>query len=312
MLMTRKIGLLHSGKKDMFTDPINKLKLALPADVELEDYYAEDDIGKLEDDADDLVAAADVLLIVAAGGPQSAIAAMNATAIEPDATKRKPVVFTTVFDPVLLGLVDSLAVPGRNLTGMAGQTSELDPERLAILNDFMSQAKASTNNVGVLINPDRDHHERQFQTLAAKAAGLRLRLIPRRTNNKTNGIKRAFNHFKKENVRGAVVTADSFFNNNRDEVIASAAHAGVPTIYQWREFAKAGGLISYGPSILDAYKQAGEYVKRILDNNESPATMACSKPAPNGYELVVNTTTATSLHLTVPLTIGGKTVVKVT
>jgi putative ABC transport system substrate-binding protein len=307
MLMTRKIGLLHSGKKDMFTDPVNKLKSALPADVELVDWYAEDDIGKLEDDADDLVADPEILLIVAAGGPQSAIAAKNATALEPDVTRRKPVVFTTVFDPVQSGLVNDLLTPGGNLTGMAGQTSELDPERLALLKDFIPQAKASTNKVGVLINPDRSHHALQFQTLAAKARSLGLQLVPRRTNNGARGIKRAFIHFKRQNVLGAVVTADSFFNNNRDEVIASAANADVPTIYQWREFAKAGGLISYGPSILDAYEQAGKYAKRILDNNESPSTMKCSTPS--GYELVVNKATAMRLHLTVPSTIGGKPVI---
>jgi putative ABC transport system substrate-binding protein len=310
MLMTRKIGLLHSGKKDMFTEPVNTLKSFLPADVVLVEEYAEDDIGTLEDNADDLVAAADILLILAAGGPQSAIAAMNATAMEPDVTRRKPVVFTTVYDPVFSGLVDSIYVPGRNLTGMAGQTSELDPERLAILKDFLSQVKSSTNKVGVLINPDRANHHRQFQTLAAKASGLGLQPIPRRTNNRARGIKGAFNHFKRQNVLGAVVTADSFFNNNRDEVIAAAAQAGVPTIYQWREFAKAGGLISYGPSILDAYGQAGKFAKRILDNNESPSTMACSTPST--YELVVNKTTATSLGLTVPATIGGKPVIVVT
>jgi putative tryptophan/tyrosine transport system substrate-binding protein len=305
--MTRKIALLHSGKKDMFTDPVNKLKSALPADVVLaEDYYAEDDIGKLEDDADDLVAASDILLIVAAGGPQSAIAAKNATAVEPDVTKRKPVVFTTVFDPVQSELVDSLAVPVGNLTGMAGQTSELDPERLAILKEFLSQVKSSTNKIGVLMNPDRSHVEQQFKALAARARGLGLQLVPRRTNN-AKGIKRAFNHFKKKNVLGAVVTADAFFNNNRDEVIDSAKQAGVPTIYQWREFAKAGGLISYGPSILEAYEQAGKYVKRILDNGESPGNMACSTPS--SFELVVNKATATSLGLTVPSTIGGKPVI---
>jgi putative ABC transport system substrate-binding protein len=310
MLMTRKIGLLHSGQKNMFTDPINKLKSALPADVVLVENYAEDDIGTLEDDADELVAAGDILVIVAAGGPQSAIAAMNATEIAPNVTSRKPVVFTTVFDPVLSGLVDSIYVPGRNLTGMAGQTSELDPERLAILKDFMSQTKSPTNKVGVLINPDRANHHRQFQTLAAQARGLGLQPIPRRTNNRARGIKGAFNHFKRKNVFGAVVTADSFFNNNRDEVIASAATAGIPTIYQWREFVTAGGLISYGPIILDAYEQAGQYVKRILDNNESPSTMACSTPS--RFELVVNKTTATSLGLTVPATIGGKPVIVVT
>lgn len=87
--MTRKIALLHSGKKDMFTDPVNILKSALPGDVELTENYAEDDIGKLEDDADELVAAGDILVIVAAGGPQSAIAAMNATSIQPDLTGKK-------------------------------------------------------------------------------------------------------------------------------------------------------------------------------------------------------------------------------
>lgn len=304
--MTRKIGLLHSGQKNMFTDPISKLKSALPADVELVEDYAEDDIGKLEDDADDLVADSAILLIVAAGGPQSAIAARNSTAVEPDVNKRKPVVFTTVFDPVQSGLVDTLDVPVGNLTGMAGQTSELDPERLALLKDFMSQAKSPTNKIGVLMNPDRSHLEQQFKALAAKARGLGLQVVPRRTHN-AKGIKRAFNHFKKQNVFGAVVTADAFFNNNRDEVIAAAAQARIPTIYQWREFAKAGGLISYGPSLLDAYEQAGKYAKRILDSNESPSTMPCSKP--NSYELVVNKATATSLGLTVPSTIGGKPVI---
>jgi putative ABC transport system substrate-binding protein len=158
------------------------------------------------------------------------------------------------------------------------------------------------------MNPDRDSLEKQFKALAAKAKGLGLQLVPRRTNNR-KGIKRAFNHFKTKNVLGALVTADSFFNNNRDEVISAAASFGIPTIYQWREFATAGGLISYGPSILDAYEQAGKYVTRILDGHESPSTMACSTPS--SYELVVNTTTAASLSLTVPNTIGGKSVNKV-
>jgi putative tryptophan/tyrosine transport system substrate-binding protein len=310
--MTRKIGLLHSGRKDMFTDPIAKLKSALPADVELvEDYYAEDDIGKLEDDADDLVADSDILLIVAAGGPQSAIAAKNATAVVSDIPNRKPVVFTTVFDPVQSGLVDSLATPVGNLTGMAGQTSELDPKRLAILKDFMSQVQWPTNKIGVLMNPDRDNLEKQFKALAAKAKGLGLQPVARRTNDEKMGIKRAFSHFKKKNVLGAVVTADSFFNNNRDEVIAAAAQAGVPTIYQWREFANAGGLISYGPSLLDAYEQAGKYVGRILDNNESPSTLPCSTPDPKGFELVVNGATAAKLRLTVPKTIDNIPVIEI-
>jgi putative tryptophan/tyrosine transport system substrate-binding protein len=302
--MPRRIGLLHSGSKAAFDEvngPVGDLRAALPSDVQIVEKYANDDIGELEDDADDLANDGTVLAIVAGGGPPSAIAAMEATETQ---SNPKPVVFTTVADPVASGLVNSLTAPGRNLTGMAGQTSELDPKRVELLKDFVPAITEGTT-IGVLINPGRDHHQQQYATLKAKADNLRLSPIRRRTNSE-KGIKRAFNHFNRQNVVGVVVTADPFFYNNRQEVVQNAARVSIPTIYQWRQFAEAGGLISYGPSIIkEAYRRAGEYVKRILDNGESPSTMACSKPDPSGFELVVNGTAAANLHLRVPATIGG-------
>jgi putative tryptophan/tyrosine transport system substrate-binding protein len=296
---TRYIDLLHSGTQGMFNQEVKALKGALPSDVQIVERYANDDIGQLEDYADDLVGS--VLAIVAAGGPPSAIAAMNATETQPGA--KTPVVFTTVADPVASGLVDSLPTPGRNLTGMAGQTSELDPKRLELLKEFVSATTGA--KIGVLINPDRDHHVQQYAALKNKAVALSLDLKPRRTNN-VNGIKRVFKDFKRKQVLGVVVTADSFFYNNRDKVVQAAESEGVPTIYQWSEFAEAGGLISYGPSIREAYEKAGQYVTDILDNGASPATMPCSKPDPSLFELVVNKAAALNLGFKViPPMIGG-------
>ena len=103
-----------------------------------------------------------------------------------------------------------------------------------------------------------------------------------------------------------VVTADSFFNNNRDKVIAEAAKdGGIPAIYQWREFAEEGGLISFGPSIRQAYEEAGRYAARII-LGERPAQMACSVPDPASFDVFVKTATATNLGLTVPANLLGR------
>ena len=125
-----------------------------------------------------------------------------------------------------------------------------------------------------------------------------LTLVPRRAKN-LQGIARAFQKFRSEGFLGVVVTADAFFNNHRPEIIAEAKDEdGIPAIYQWRAFVEAGGLISYGPSIEQAYKKAGEYVARIL-LGANPANMACSEPDP--FKLVVRRATADSLGLVIPV-----------
>ena len=132
---------------------------------------------------------------------------------------------------------------------------------------------------------------------------LNLKLKMKKVKNNQD-IADAFRQFARPKFLGAIVTADGHFNNIRDTIIVAAAAAGVPTIYQWKGFAEEGGLMSYGPSIEQAYKKAGEYVGRILHDGENPADMACSTPS--GFELWVNEDAALNLGLLpVPAQIGG-------
>jgi putative tryptophan/tyrosine transport system substrate-binding protein len=314
-----RIGVLHTGTMQKFQQLVADMKAAALARLGPNDtieiinnggHYADDDIGLLEDHADALVndtTANRAQVIVAAGGPQSAIAAMDATAEADDKSRKTvPIVFTTVTDPVDLGLVNSLKTPGKHLTGMAGQTSENDVVRLNILHAFVSKQRPG-RKLGVLINPGRQGNRRQYRPLKRRARNLGLDPVPRRANT-LSGIARAFAEFRKPGFLGVVVTADSFFNNNRAKVIEEAAkNGGVPTIYQWREFAADGGLISFGPSVKEAYEEAGRYVARIL-LGEKPAKMPCSKPSAASFKIFVNKTTADRLDLTVPPTILGRSV----
>jgi ABC-type uncharacterized transport system substrate-binding protein len=303
-ILPNYIGLLHTGSSSKFSALVkvmfDKAQAYLRATKPSESieiigggYYADDDPGLLEDLAAKLVNETNAELIVAAGGPQSAIAAKEATA-EADDPKRRdlPVVFTTVAEPDKMGLVDTLNEPGGNLTGIAGKTSENDPMRLQLLHALVSQVPQNPpkTKVGVLINPGRQRNKEQFKRLKSAARKLKLTLVPRRAHN-IAGIERAFKDFSDDTFLGVVVTADSFFNNNRAKVIAEADEYEIPTIYQWREFAVEHGLMSYGPSIADAYEQAGEFAARIL-LKEKPADMECWVPNETTFELIVNKTTA--------------------
>ena len=271
--------------------------------------YANDDLEQLEEDSLALVADAGAEIILAAGGPQSAIAARDATEdANPIVAQRKPVVFTTVTDPVALGLRVQLPAPGgTNLVGTAGQTSELDPKRLRILNAFVTaQGAPVRNKVGVLVNPLREHNCEQFEKLKLEAQGLNLRLIERRTI-RPRGMGNAYRLFERRQVLGAVVTADSFFNNNRATIIQAAANRRVPCIYQWKAFVDDGGLMSFGPSIAEAYQKAGEFVGMLAKEqpqNRLPSNISCASPTT--FELLIKRATATNLGFTVfPTTLDG-------
>ena len=317
-LVNRSIGVLHTGTKIIFEGLVERMRKSAeqwlrthghPLDtvsIDSGGHYAEDNIGVLESHADLLVNNTGVPVIVAAGGPQSALAAMEATMEAVDQTREDtPVVFTTVADPVGLGLVDDLLVPGANLTGMAGQTSENDPKRLRILKAFASPSRPQEKRVGVLINRRRQGFQKHLLDLKIEAnkPGVKLKLKVRRAKDLI-GIQNAFAEFKNKGYLGVVVTADAFFNNIRKQIIKEAELRLIPTIYQWRSFVDEGGLISYGPSIEEAYEKAGEYVGRIL-LGEKPAGMACSTPA--SPTLFVKKSTAMSLGLwPVPATLDGE------
>jgi ABC-type uncharacterized transport system substrate-binding protein len=308
-----QIGLLHTGTQGVFQGLVGQTINAANAwlaqhapgtSVQLQSIrakYANDDLGQLEDDAIALVADSNTEIILAAGGPQSALAARDATEdANPVVAQRKPVVFTTVTDPVGLGLRNQLLAPGgTNLVGMAGQTSELDPKRLRILHAFvMAQGPNVANKVGVLVNPLRERNHEQYEKLKSEAQQLALDLKRRLAINE-RGIRNAYRFFEKR-VLGVVVTADSFFNNKRATIIQVAANRHIPTIYQWKVFVDDGGLICFGPSIDEAYKKAGEYLgmlARESPQNRLPSNIDCSSP--NTFEVWVNRTTANNLKYTV-------------
>jgi putative tryptophan/tyrosine transport system substrate-binding protein len=224
-------------------------------------------------------------VIIAAGGPVSAIAAKKATATV-------PIVFTTVADPVRYGLVASLNRPGGNVTGNAGLTSELDPKRLELLH----QLKSTAGPIGVLINPHRPDVASQLNEVhvGAKAIGRQLVVLSPGTEDE---IDAAFETLVQQKVDALLVTADPFFSSRRSQLIALAARYRMPAIYQWREFPAAGGLMSYGPSVADAYVQTGVFVGRILKGAQ-PADLPVM--VPNRFEFVINLKTAKGLGIAVP------------
>ena len=203
--------------------------------VSIEYRWADDDYSRLPVLAAEL-ARLRVAVIVAAGGHVSALAAHKAT-------KDIPIVFTTVTDPVKEGLVASLNRPGGNATGTAGLTSELDPKRLELLHEM----KPTASVIGVLVNPDRPGVDRQLRELEAAADKLSLQLEFGKAATERE-IDAAFATFASQRVEALLVTADSFFNNRRQQVVSNAVSLAIPAIYQWREFVSSGGLMSYGPS----------------------------------------------------------------
>jgi putative ABC transport system substrate-binding protein len=249
--------------------------------VTVEYRWANDDYDRLPALAAELVRLR-VSVIVAAGGQVSALAAQKATS-------DIPIVFTTVADPVRSGLVNSFSSPGGNVTGTAGLTSELDPKRLELLYELKPTAKV----IGVLVDPKRPGLDRQTTALQATADKMGLRLEVQRAYT-SREIDQAFENSARQKIDALLVTADPFFNSRRAQLVALAASHSFPAIYQWREFVSAGGLISYGPSITDAYRHAGVNAGRIL-NGAKPADIPVVFPSQ--FELVVNSERANALGL---------------
>jgi putative ABC transport system substrate-binding protein len=160
----------------------------------------------------------------------------------------------------------------------------------------------SGGRLGVLLNPRRPDSQTQVDGIntAAQAVGRQLVLAYADT---VEQIDWAFATFAQQSVAGLLVAADAFFSSNRIQVVVLAARHGWPAIYQWREFADAGGLASYGPSLFDSYRQAGLFVARIL-KGEKPADLPVQQPTK--FELVINLRTAKALGLMVPIALLGR------
>jgi putative tryptophan/tyrosine transport system substrate-binding protein len=223
-------------------------------------------------------------MIVVAGSP-GAHAAKNATSTI-------PIVFVTNVDPVGDGLVASLARPGGNLTGVSFLTAELNPKRFELLSELVPQAKV----IALLVNPSiplTEHMMRDVQE-AARAKGVLLHTLKASTESE---IDAAFASLVQRQAGALVVSADPFFNSRREQLVALAARYAVPAVYEWREIATAGGLISYGPSLPASFHAAGVYAGKIL-KGAAPADLPVVQPT--AFELVINLKTAKALGLTIP------------
>jgi putative ABC transport system substrate-binding protein len=227
-----------------------------------------------------------VNVIAATGGFGSAPAAKAATTTI-------PTVFTLGgVDPVESGLVASLNRPGGNVTGVSHFTAELEAKRLGLLHELVPQATA----IAVLLNPNNANADNQSSELkeAAHTLGLQLKIF----NASSEGdFTAAFASLVQMGAGALAVAADPFFFSQHRQLVALAARHSIPAIYEWRDFAEVGGLVSYGTNLSDANRHAGIYTGRIL-KGEKPADLPVMQPTK--FELIINLKTAKALGLTVP------------
>ena len=223
--------------------------------------------------------------VIMAGGPPAALAAKAATSTI-------PVVFTTGDNPVQTGLVTSLGRPGGNVTGVHVLFTELESKKLGLLRDVAPKADV----VAALVNQTRSVATGQTAELqaAAQKFGQRIQIINAATE---QDLEPAFASMVQLKVGALLVGSDPFFNAVRDQIVSLAARHAIPAIYEQRSFVAAGGLMSYGTNLADAYRQAGSYTGRIL-KGEKPADMPVVQATK--FELVLNLKTAKALSLNIP------------
>ena len=229
--------------------------------------------------------------VIATGGIPAALAAKAATATI-------PIVFSMGSDPVDLGIVASLNRPGGNLTGMTNLNVELGPKRLELLHELVP----TVSIIALLVNPTNPTTETLSRDLpaAARTLGLQLHVLHASTERDFDTV---FLTLVQLRAGALVIGADSFFNSRSEQLAALALRHAVPTIYQYREFAAAGGLMSYGGSLTGNFRIVGTYTGRIL-KGEKPADLPVQQVSK--IELIINMKTAKALGLTFPITLLGR------
>jgi putative ABC transport system substrate-binding protein len=288
------IGFLNSQSPDGFTDPLRGFRQGLKEagfvegeNVAIEYRWAENQSNRLPELAADLVRRR--VAVIAAFG--------NATAqVAKAATASIPIVFNVGDDPVKLGLVASLARPGGNLTGVNFFTGELAAKRLELVRELVPGAA----RIGVLVNPANptiaEATVRDAQA-AARAMGVELRILNADT---TREINTAFAEFARERSDALLVSAGPFFTSRRVQLTQLAAFHRIPATYGVRQYVEIGGLMSYGASNADAWRQVAAYAGRIL-KGAKPAELPVVQSTK--FELVINAETARMLGLDVPATV---------
>jgi len=256
----------------------------------LEYRWAESQIDRLPALAADLVRLQPVV-IATLSGTASALAVKNAT-------NTIPLVFTTGADPIKLGLVTSFNQPGANITGVSFLVNTVVPKQFEVLNEIVRKSVA----IALLVNPLNSNVEEDVQNVNAAATALGRRLVVMRAGSESE-FESVFASLAQQDVGGLVIEPDAFYSTRVNELAALASRYSLAATYAPRDFAEAGGLISYGTDIGEAVRQAGVYVGRIL-KGEKPANLPVQQSTK--VELVINLKTAKSLGLTIPLPLLGR------
>ena len=226
-----------------------------------------------------------VTIIVTTGGDPAAQAAKAATSTI-------PIVFVSGSDPVKVGLVSSLNRPGSNVTGIHLLLLGLGAKRLGLLHELMPMA----NPIGVLVNPNFADAQTQLSDVEHAAQSLGLILVMKNARTELE-IDTAFAAFAQQKTGALLVVSDPFYASRRAQLAALALRHAMPAMFELREYAAAGGLMSYGPSLADGYRLGGVYAGKILQGAK-PADLPVMQPSK--FDLVINLTTAKALGLTIP------------
>jgi putative ABC transport system substrate-binding protein len=282
------IGFLNGQSAQTFAHLVGAFRRGLSEaghvegqNIAIEFRWANGDFNRLPELADELVRRP-VAVLVATGGADSTVKTASSTI---------PIIFTTGGEPVRDGLVASFNRPGGNATGVS-VFSTVESKRLELLHELVPKAAV----IGVLLDPRISYADLQLEQVQAaeRAAGLQIHVLNVSTEAQ---IDEAFMTLMEKRVGAVAVLASPFLNSRRSQLVALAARYGLPGIYEARDFAEAGGLMSYGASIREAYRQVGAYTGRVL-KGENPANLPILQPTK--FELVINLKTAKMLGLTVP------------
>jgi putative tryptophan/tyrosine transport system substrate-binding protein len=283
------VGFLNGGARDTFVPMVTAFRRGLSEqgyedgrNVTIEYRWAEGRFDRLPTMAADLVGRN--ATVIAAFAPPAALAAKAATSTI-------PIVFVTGFDPVKAGLVASLNRPGGNVTGVHVFLIGLEAKRLGLLRELVPQAVL----MGLLVNPRSPDSEAQSKGLQAASRAIGQQIVVVEAGSETE-LDAALAALAQRQVGALVVAADQFFTFRREQIIALTARYAMPAIYELREYALAGGLMSYGTSLPEGYYQNGVYVGRIL-KGAKPADLPIVQSTK--FEFVINLKTARSLGVTI-------------
>jgi putative tryptophan/tyrosine transport system substrate-binding protein len=284
------VGFLHSGLPEpiaplvaAFRNGLSEMGYVEGRNITIDYRWAEGRYDRLAGLAAELVHRQ--VAVILGGGPPAALAAKAATTTI-------PVVFVSGDDPVKSGLVAALNRPEANVTGVSAFTGQLGAKQLGFLRELLPNAAV----VALLVNPNNPLTERVTKDVQAAAAstGHRIHVV---AANSENDFGRAFVMIDEIAANAVIVGADPFFWSRRDQLVALTARHAIPAIFELREFAAVGGLMSYGASIADGYRQAGIYTGRILRGTK-PSDLPVLQPIK--FEFVINLNTAKALGLTFP------------